>query len=208
MPWLMAALYDRMMRTAEKAGLGAWRADLLRDLSGHVLEAGAGTGVNLQYYPTAVERLVLVEPDPKMRSRLIKKLRGDGMANVEVIDATLESLPVGDATFDAVVSTLVLCSVRDLDVSLREAYRVLKPGGRLVFLEHVAAEDRPTRLKWQQRVEPIWKRLAGNCHLTRHTAQAIAAAGFDVEACTRESMRKAMALVRPTVRGVAVKPAS
>jgi ubiquinone/menaquinone biosynthesis C-methylase UbiE len=111
-----------------------------------------------------------------------------------------------DGAVDAVVGTLVLCSVPHLDQALSEIYRALKPGGRFVFLEHVAAEDRPRRLKWQHRVEPVWNRLAGNCPLTRRTAAAIVGADFVVATMKRESMRKAWPLVRPTIRGVAVKP--
>jgi ubiquinone/menaquinone biosynthesis C-methylase UbiE len=122
------------------------------------------------------------------------------------VDAALEGLPLPKARFDAVVATLVLCSVPRLDRALADIYRVLKSGGRFVFLEHVAAENRPRRLKWQHRVEPVWKRISGNCHLTRRTEAAIRAAGFTILKIRRESMRKAWPLVRPTIRGIAVKP--
>lgn len=205
MSWLFATLYDRFMRGAEEH-LAAWRADLLRDLSGRVLELGAGTGANLPFYPAAVERLVLAEPDRHMRARLQARAARE-RPGAEVVDAAAEALPFEDASFDAVVSTLVLCSVEDLERALAEVRRVLRPGGTLVFLEHVAADQRPDRLKWQRRLEPLWRRVAGNCHLTRRTAEAIAAAGFDVQACTRESVRKALPFVRPSVRGRAVRPA-
>jgi ubiquinone/menaquinone biosynthesis C-methylase UbiE len=102
-----------------------------------------------------------------------------------------------------VVSSLVLCSVQDPQAALAQIRRVLKPGGRLVFLEHVAADGKPNRLKWQRRIEPVWKHLMGNCHLTRRTEAAIEAAGFRIERIQRESMRKALPVCRPSIRGIA-----
>lgn len=203
---LIAAVYDRCMLRTETACLRQWRADLLRDLSGEVLEVGAGTGVNVPHYPASVSRLLLSEPDPHMSRRLLRKARARYGERAEVLDASLEALPLPDEAFDAVVGTLVLCSVPRLDRALGEILRVLRPGGRFLFLEHVAAESRPRRLAWQRRIEPVWRRVSGNCHLTRRTADAIAAAGFEVIDLRRESMRKAWPLVRPTIRGVARKP--
>jgi ubiquinone/menaquinone biosynthesis C-methylase UbiE len=202
MSWLMAAVYDRFMRVSEEACLGKWRAELLGDLSGEVLEVGAGTGSTLGLYPKAVTRLVMAEPDPHMRRKLRAKQRPAG---VEVSDASLDKLPFEDRSFDAVVCSLVLCSVPDQKAALAEIARVLKPGGRLVFLEHVAADGKPDRLKWQGRIEPIWKHLMGNCHLTRRTEAAIAAAGLEIEKIQRESIRKALPIVRPSIRGTARK---
>jgi ubiquinone/menaquinone biosynthesis C-methylase UbiE len=202
---LTAALYDRFTQGSEHACLRQWRADLLRNLSGEVLEVGAGTGLNLPFYPPALTRLVLSEPDPHMRRELAKKVRAENAERLEVLDASLDDLRLPAEAFDAVVGTLVLCSVPRLEHALAEIRRVLKPRGRFVFLEHVAAEDRPRRLRWQRRVEPVWTRLSGGCHLTRRTADAIVAAGFAVAEIQRESMRKAWPLVRPTIRGVAVK---
>lgn len=202
----IAVVYDRLTQASEVACLQQWRSDLLRDLAGQVLEVGAGTGLNIPYYPRALSRLVLSEPDPHMRSRLTRQTRAHHWDQAEVLDASLEELPLPDNAFDAIVGTLVLCSVPRLDCALAEIHRVLKPGGRFVFLEHVAAEDRPRRLKWQHRVEPFWKRLSGNCHLTRRTGEAIRAAGFAIVDIKRESMRKAWPLVRPTIRGTALKP--
>jgi ubiquinone/menaquinone biosynthesis C-methylase UbiE len=204
MSWLMAAVYDRFMKTSEEACLGKWRAELLADLSGEVLEVGAGTGSTLSLYPKAVTRLVMAEPDPHMRRRLREKPRPAG---VEVSDASLEKLPFDDRSFDAVVCSLVLCSVRDQKAALAQIARVLRPGGRLVFLEHVAADGKPDRLKWQGRIEPVWKHLMGNCHLTRRTEAAIVAAGLRIERIERESIRKALPIVRPSIRGVARKRA-
>lgn len=203
---MMAALYDRMMQTTEEACLRDWRAGLVADLKGEVLEVGSGTGLNLPFYPPAVTRLVMSEPDSHMRQKLLQKVANQPAGRVEVSDAGLGTLPMADGSFDAVVSTLVLCSVPDLDGAIAEVRRVLKPGGRFAFLEHVAAEDRPNRLKWQRRVEPFWKWFAGGCHLTRRTEAAIRAAGFEFDRLDHESMRKAWSLVRPTILGVAVKP--
>jgi ubiquinone/menaquinone biosynthesis C-methylase UbiE len=202
---MMAAMYDWAMQGTEDACLREWRAGLVGDLKGEVLEVGAGTGLNLPLYPATVTRLVMSEPDPHMRHKLAQKAATETAGHVEVSDATLDGLPMPAESFDAVVATLVLCSVPDLDSAVAEIHRVLRPGGRFVFLEHVAAEDRPRRLKWQQRVEPFWKWFAGNCHLTRSTEAAIVAAGFELEEIERESMRKALPLVRPTIRGVAVR---
>lgn len=204
---IMAAIYDRMTAESEAACLQEWRAALLRDLSGDVLEVGAGTGVNLPHYPATLRHLVVSEPDPHMRRRLDARRAGHTGPRTEVVAWSVDALPVPDESFDAVVATLVLCSVPDLGRAIAEIHRVLKSGGRFVFLEHVAAERRPRRLRWQRRVEPVWKRIAGNCHLTRRTADAIAAGGLRIEELTRESMRKAWPLVRPTIRGWAVKPA-
>jgi len=209
MSWLGATIYDRFTRRSEQACLQNWRANLLAEVRGDVLEVGAGTGANMAHYPPAVERLVLVEPDRYMRRKLSKKLAASGRTNsVDIIDRALEKLDLPDESFDFVVATLVLCSVIDLDEALTEICRMIKPGGAFVFLEHVAAEARPGRLKWQRRLQPVWKRVAGNCHLARNTASAILEAGFVIEAVTRESMRKAAPVLRPTVRGIARKPAS
>jgi ubiquinone/menaquinone biosynthesis C-methylase UbiE len=204
---LVAALYDRFTQASEVACLQQWRAELLGDLAGHVLEVGAGTGLNLPHYPRTLARLVLSDPDPHMRRKLAQNVRARHWERGEVRDGSLEALPHAPATFDAVVATLVLCSVPRLDQALEEIHRVLKPGGRFLFLEHVAAVDRPRRLRWQHRIEPIWKRVASNCHLTRRTGEAIEQAGFTIVHIKRESMRKAWPLVRPTIRGVALKPA-
>ncbi len=205
---LFARIYDRAVAPAEEACFQAWRADLLAGLAGTVVEVGAGTGANLAHYPAAVERLVLTEPTPQMLVRLRGRLdRVDPSIDVEVHRAAAASLPLGDDEADAVVATLVLCSVPDQAAALAEARRVLRPGGRLVYLEHVAAEDRPDRLRWQRRLDHVWPHLVGGCHLTRRTESAIADAGFALGEVTHESARKASPVVRPTIRGRATAPA-
>ncbi len=203
MNWLVARVYDGIMRPTEEACLRRWRSELLAGAVGEVLEIGAGTGANLGHYPEGLG-LTLAEPDPHMRRQLQLRVAGRG-AGVAISEGSALALPFEDGRFDAVVSTLVLCSVPDLERSLAEIYRVLAPGGALLFLEHVVSED-PGRRAWQHRIEPLWRRVAGNCHLTRDTAAAIAAAGFELEAVERESMRKAAVFLRASVRGVARKP--
>ncbi len=205
MAWLMAQLYDRIMGPTEVACLQAWRADLLGALSGRVLEIGAGTGYNLAHYPDAVHHLTLTEPDDHMRERLLDRLDHFG-GSTDITAASVNKLPDDDDTYDAVVATLLLCSVGDPAHALSEIRRVLKPGGRYVFIEHVAADHGTPRRRWQGVIEPAWKLVAGNCHVTRNTGDIIEAAGFVVERLERESMRKALPWVRPSIRGYATKP--
>ncbi|MGI8939241.1 MAG: class I SAM-dependent methyltransferase [Iamia sp.] len=205
---LFARVYDKAVAKTEEACFQDWRSELLAGLSGTVVELGAGTGANLAHYPAAVERLVVTEPEPAMLAQLRDHLDRvvDGV-EVEIRRAAASSVPLGDDEADAVVVTLVLCSVPDPAAVLAECRRVLRPGGRLVFLEHVAAEDRPDRLKWQRRLDHVWPFFVGGCHLTRRTEAAIAQAGFTLGEVTRESARKAAPVVRPTIRGVATAPA-
>jgi ubiquinone/menaquinone biosynthesis C-methylase UbiE len=203
----IAMMYDRIMRGAEEGCLTQWRTEILGTLSGTVLEIGAGTGRSLSSYPDSVTSLTLAEPDPNMRSQLVRVLAASGRS-AEIVEAPAEHLPFPDATFDAVVSSLVLCSVHDQSSVLKEVHRVLRPHGQLAFIEHVAAQDRPQRLKWQRRVEPIWRPLMGNCHLTRNTEDAIVSNGFELVSVERTSMRGAMPVIRPTIRGRAAAMAS
>jgi ubiquinone/menaquinone biosynthesis C-methylase UbiE len=203
---LTAFFYDRFMANTEEACLGEWRHGLLRQVSGEVLEVGAGTGASIKFYPDNVTRLVLTEPDKHMRRLLKVQVNNHIAGNVSVSSGTAEQIEAADGSFDYVVASLVCCSVTDLNVCLSEIRRVLRPGGSLVFLEHVAAADGTTSRRWQNRINPIWKTFMGNCHLNRETEQAIVAEGFEIIQIDRESMRKAPSIVRSTIRGIAQKP--
>ena len=152
---VFAALYDALGAAAERGWMGRRRSRLLAGAAGAVLEIGGGTGANLSHYWNA-GRVVGSEPDPFMRGRLRRKL-GRARVPVEVSESGAEDLPFKDGSFDTVVSTLVLCSVGDQGEALAEVRRVLRPGGRLLFIEHVRGEGSVARV--QDRVLPLWSRL-------------------------------------------------
>lgn len=204
MGWWLVPVYDRILARTERAGLTDLRRDMLARLRGTVAEVGAGTGLNLPWYPEVVDRLLLVEPDSGMRRRLRRRAHELGK-EVEVIDGRAEHLPFGDAEIDAVVGTLVLCTIPDHAAAAREAFRVLRPGGIYVFVEHVGhAEGWP--LTQQRVVEPVWRLFAGGCHLTRQAVDVLVDAGFEIRSLQHFDLPAAPSLMRPAVRGVAVKP--
>lgn len=174
---VFAAVYDRMTGPLEQAVLGERRTALLADLAGEVLDVGAGTGANLPHFRSA-SRVVAAEPDRAMRSRMAAKLAA-ALVPAELTGDAAEALHQPDASFDAVVFTQVLCTVTDPYRALAEARRVLRPGGRLVVLEHVRGSGSLAR--WQDRLTPLWFRLIPGCHLGRDTATAIERAGFTIQ---------------------------
>jgi ubiquinone/menaquinone biosynthesis C-methylase UbiE len=156
------------------------RAKVVPLATGRVLELGIGGGLNLGFYnPSTVESVSGVDPSAELRRRAEHADRPAGLT-VEVRDGTAEALPFEDRSFDTVVCTYTLCSVQDPIRSLQEARRVLKPGGRLLFCEHGLAPDLPVAI-WQRRIEPVWKRIAGGCHLTRPVALNLERAGFRLD---------------------------
>jgi ubiquinone/menaquinone biosynthesis C-methylase UbiE len=191
-----AAFYDRMTRAEERGFLGEMRGQLLGDLTGDVLEIGAGTGANFEHYP-ANARVTALEPDPFMLKRATGKLAALGRTNISLQQAPAERLPFDDATFDVVISTLVLCTVRDVPASLAEIRRVLRPGGQVRFIEHVRSQGFSGRV--QDLIRPIWGWFSAGCHPNRRTLDALRSAGFEVEVKER---RKMMAFV-PLIRGTA-----
>ncbi len=205
MSFLIALFYDRCMAATEAACLREWRRELLQQVSGDVLEVGAGTGANIDFYPDSVSSLTVSEPDTHMRRQLAARITEKPLSDIRLSAGSAEQIDAGDESFDYVVASLVCCSVASLDDALLEIRRVLRPGGGLVFLEHVADERGTRRRRWQNRVTPLWRKLAGNCHLNRETEAAILAAGFGIRDIRRESMQKAISLVKPTIRGIAVK---
>ena len=206
MSFLTAYFYDRVMAKTEEACLKEWRYDLLQQVSGEVLEVGAGTGANIKLYSANVTRLVVTEPDQHMRKFLKEKIGNHQLENVSVTSGAADQIEAADESFDYVVSSLVCCSVTNLEACLSEIRRVLRPGGGLVFLEHVAAANGSSRRRWQNVINPLWRTFMGNCHLNRETEQAIVTEGFDIVQIDRESMRKAPPIVRLTIRGIARKP--
>jgi ubiquinone/menaquinone biosynthesis C-methylase UbiE len=196
-----AALYDRGLKATEENGLREMRRELLSQASGRTIDLGAGTGVNLDLFPEAVSDLVMAEPDPHMLKQLRAKAAGRG--GVEFSGASAQELPFADDSFDTAVFTLVLCTVPDPAAALSEAARVLKPGGKLLFIEHVRAEE-ASLAGWQDRLEKPWRFLADGCHCNRDTVATIEASPLSLERVEQGQLPKAPPLVRPLVFGSAV----
>lgn len=201
--WLFAAMYDRLLAGVEKAGLRERRARLLEAAQGRVLEIGAGTGANLPLYGPNVAALTLTEPEAPMARRLAKRMR-EQSSSADLVEASAEDLPLPDGQFDTVVSTLVLCTAADPLRALREVWRVLKPGGQLLFIEHVRA-DEPRLAKWQDRLNGLNRVVAHGCNCNRSTLDVIKQAGFTIRSLEKGELAKAPPFVRPLITGAAIK---
>ena len=195
-----ALTYDRQLAKVEKFGLGDLRKESLAGASGRVLEIGAGTGANLPLYGPAVESLTLTEPESPMLKRLEKRVH-EQAPEAKVVRAPAEELPFADDSFDTAVSTLVLCGVDDQPRALRELRRVLKPGGKLIFIEHVRSDDLGLARK-QDRMNRINRFVAG-CDCNRSTLATIEAAGFEVEHVEHTTLNKVPKFVSPLIAGTA-----
>lgn len=204
---LFARVYTSVAAAAERGGLAQHRERLLTGLSGRVIEVGAGHGLNFGHYPSSVEEVLAVEPEPYLRTRAAERARRAAV-RIHVVDGVAEQLPAPDDTFDAAVASLVLCSVRDQGQALAELRRVLRTGGELRFYEHVRSRD--PRLKRLQHLadRTLWPAVAGGCHTSRDTLVGVAEAGFRVEEVDQFEFRPcALAfLTAPHVLGRARTP--
>jgi len=173
-----AEAYLRVAPKAEARGATAHRRELLADLAGVVCEVGAGSGLNFAHYPATVTRVVAVEPEPTLREHA-RAVAVAAPVRVDVVDGTSDALPVADAGCDAVVLSLVMCTVPDPAATLAEVGRVLRPGGQVRFYEHVRSRHRVVAVA-EDVVTPLWARFAGGCHLNRDPVASLGSAGFEV----------------------------
>lgn len=203
---LFARGFDRTAWKIEDRGQRENRKQALAGLRGRVIEVGPGNGLNFPLYPATVDEVVAVEPERFLRDRA-REAAARAPVRVTVVDGTAEALPVDDASFDAGVASLVLCSVFDQGRALAELRRVIRPGGELRFYEHVRAE-RPLAALAQRGFDVAWSRFAGNCHTSRDTRAAICAAGFEVEQYERILFKPYWFAVAtaPHILGVARRP--
>ena len=199
------AWYGCMMRLIDERGLRETRREVLSEAHGRVLDIGTGTGSNLPLYPAAVEELVLSEPDAHMLSVLRRKVSEMGGRAIELVQAPAETLPFDDASFDCVTCTMVMCTMPDPRAGIDEIARVLKPGGKLLFLEHVRSED-PRIARTQDRLERPWRFIADGCHCNRDSLATIEASPLTVQHFKRGRMPMAPRFIKPLVFGSAVLP--
>ena len=165
--------------TMRRRDLAAYRSRVVPAADGRVLEIGIGSGLNLPFYSRDVERLIGLDPSPKLLSMVRRNLRPDA-PSLELIEGSAEAIPLENNSVDTVVTTWTLCSIPDARRALREMHRVLRPTGRLLFIEHGRAPE-PNVRWWQDRLTPAWKRIGGGCHLNRAIQNLIEDAGFQFD---------------------------
>ena len=200
---LFPRYYDRVMKGEP---LAQARQRSLAAVQGRVLEIGIGTGQSLEHYPRSIEAITAVDPNPGMAQQLARKLDTARIA-VDFVAAPAEKLPFPDASFDTVVSSHVLCSVDDIDATLKEALRVLRPGGRLVFLEH-GRSDEPSVMRWQRVLGPVQRIFAAGCRLDVPIDEAIERAGFELASLNRYYMQGDPKTHGAMYEGTAIKSAA
>jgi ubiquinone/menaquinone biosynthesis C-methylase UbiE len=202
-----AKAYMRMSKNEDRRGATEHRRRMLAGLSGSVVELGAGHGLNFPLYPAEVSEVIALEPEPTMRAAATQAAETAAVP-VRVVAGVADALPLADASLDAAVASLVLCSVPDQARALAELRRVLRPGGELRFYEHVIALSQPKRALLQGADRSgLWSWIAGGCHPARDTGAAIARAGFDIQRSERFDFRSAwFEPAIPHILGIAVKP--
>lgn len=186
----------------DHSNLAGLKRSLLGKLQGKILEIGPGAGANFSYYPPGIDWLG-IEPNPFMHAYLQQEAEHQGFTNLEIQPGTAEAMPIEANSIDAVVSTHVLCSVRNLDQVLQEIKRVLKPGGTFIFIEHVAAPTGTWTRRLQNGIQPVWSNLFDHCHPNRETWKALKRAGF--ANLSYQHFELAFPIVGPHVAGVAQK---
>lgn len=199
--WIFPRLCDWVMRQQRLSRL---RRELLSGVQGEVLEIGFGSGLNLPHYPERVRKITAVDPNPGMNAVAQKRINASSIGVAHRI-LSAERMPLGDATFDSVVSTWTLCSIPNVDQALKEIVRVLKPGGKFFFLEH-GRSDEPAVQKWQDRLTPLNKKLADGCHLNRDMKGIIERSGLKIIALNRFYLEKGPKVAAYFYQGVAAKP--
>jgi len=198
---VFARVYDTAFTLAERRGLRDVRKELVGRSKGRVVELGAGTGLNLDHYPADISELLLTEPDPHMAAKLRKRASSSSL-DVSVVEVPAENLPFDDASVDTVVSTLVLCTVHDPHRALLEIARILRPGGTLLFAEHVRSASARAAW-WQDRLNTPWSWYACGCQCNRDTIATMESASFHVREAGQNSLRWISPVVRPLVVGSA-----
>ena len=192
----------KLIDCPEYESLGELKQALLGSLHHKVLEIGPGAGANLAYYPNQID-WIGIEPNPYMHPYLEKEAQKHGLSQIKLLQGTAEDLPIEDESIDTVVSTHVLCSVKDLHCSLQEIKRILKPGGNFIFIEHVAGECGTWTRRVQDGIEPVWKIIFDNCHPNRETWKSLADSGWEI--VSYQQFHISFPIVSPHIAGIVKK---
>jgi len=176
---ILARFYDTVLKPTERAGVRDERRRMMEGVAGRIVELGAGTGLNVPFYPATADEIHAVEPDRHMLARLVARAP-DSTVPLHLYRGDAQNLPFVDGTFDAAIIAFALCTIPDPARALEEAHRVVRPGGVLRFLEHVRSPNARTA-RWQNRISPIWSRVAGGCRLNQPTVQILEATRWEID---------------------------